>query len=239
MIYESDIEELEASIENFKRLEFNYKSNSSFDSQYQQWLTEAVDILEEIFGANNKFSANIINKSNAPYAFNMGGNVSKEVISDILGYLKAALKSAKRKKERQGLENDFQNSDPFVENSRIQQLKEIETEKYDLKKVLRICKELNVAKQNQSYLSIPLLTRSLIDHVPPIFDCNSFNEVTNNYGSKSFKESMKHLNKSSRKIADSFLHTQIRKRESLPNFTQVNFSSDLDVLLGEIIRILN
>lgn len=37
----------------------------------------------------------------------------------------------------------------------------------------------------------------------------------------------------------SLLHQQIRKREVVPNRTQVNFSNDLDVLLGEIIRKLS
>jgi hypothetical protein len=83
------------------------------------------------------------------------------------------------------------------------------------------------------------LTRALLDHVPPIFLCAKFSEVANNYaGSKSFKESMKHLENSSRKIADQYLHTQIRQKESLPNITQVSFSNDIDVLLSEICRIL-
>ncbi len=48
---------------------------------------------------------------------------------------------------------------------------------------------------------------------------------------------MTNLENSSRKIADSYLHTRIRNKESLPNRTQVNFSNDMDVLLSEIIRI--
>jgi hypothetical protein len=46
------------------------------------------------------------------------------------------------------------------------------------------------------------------------------------------------LDKSSRKMADIYLHVQIRKKETLPNSTQVNYSSDLDLLLSEIIRII-
>jgi hypothetical protein len=48
---------------------------------------------------------------------------------------------------------------------------------------------------------------------------------------------MQHLDNSSRSIADAHLHTQIRSKESLPTQTQVNFTNDVDVLLGEIIRI--
>ena len=38
----------------------------------------------------------------------------------------------------------------------------------------------------------------------------------------------------SRFLADSYLHLRVRARESLPNSTQVDFRSELDVLLGEI-----
>ena len=88
-------------------------------------------------------------------------------------------------------------------------------------------------------LSIIMLTRALIDHVPPIFEYKSFNEVANNYsGTKSFKESMERLNASSRKIADQHLHTPIRKSESIPTMNQADFSNDVDVLLAEVYRIL-
>ena len=47
---------------------------------------------------------------------------------------------------------------------------------------------------------------------------------------------MGHLDKALRKIADSYLHLPIRRKEILPNQNQVNFSADLDVLLAEIVR---
>lgn len=63
---------------------------------------------------------------------------------------------------------------------------------------------------------------------------------TNNYSSpgrsRSFKESMEHLNKSMRKISDRIVHSQITKSETLPNETQVDCRRDLDVLLEEIVR---
>jgi hypothetical protein len=48
---------------------------------------------------------------------------------------------------------------------------------------------------------------------------------------------MLNLNNSLRKIADSYLHQPIRKKETLPNKTQINFKNDMDVLFAEIIRI--
>ena len=80
----------------------------------------------------------------------------------------------------------------------------------------------------------------LIDHIPPIFGCGNFSEVSNNYrGSKSFKQSMKHLQNSARSIGDAHLHTQIRNKETLPTLAQVNFHNDIDVLLSEIVRLQN
>lgn len=127
----------------------------------------------------------------------------------------------------------------FVDPERIEQLQKIGKEKFDLSKLIRKCEELNISYSTKSYFSVGMLTRAITDHIPPIFNKNSFSEVAGGYGTKSFKDSMIHLDKSSRKIADSFLHTHIRRKETLPTKTQVNFSSDLDVLLGEIIRILH
>lgn len=128
----------------------------------------------------------------------------------------------------------------YVHQSRINELAAIDSKKFDLKKLIQFCHELNSAHSGDNLFSIIMLCRAIIDHVPPIFGMNSFNEVANNYaGTSTFKKSMERLNSSSRQIADLHLHTQIRNSEVLPNITQVNFSNDLDVLLSEIVRLLN
>lgn len=127
---------------------------------------------------------------------------------------------------------------PYVDQSRIEQLRNIKSEDYDLTRLIAQCEELNDASNRGNSYSVILLVRAIIDHIPPIFGKKNFKEVANNYGSKSFKESMDRLENSSRKIADSSIHQQIRRKESLPNKTLVNFSNDLDVLLAEVVRIL-
>lgn len=82
-----------------------------------------------------------------------------------------------------------------------------------------------------------MIVRAIIDHIPPVFGKSNFAEVCGGYGTKSFRDSMNNLDKSSRKIADAYLHTPIRAKEVLPNRTQVNFKHDLDVLLQEIERV--
>jgi hypothetical protein len=127
----------------------------------------------------------------------------------------------------------------YIDSNRIDELRAIQTANFDLSKLIRLCEELNLCRDSDCFFSVIMLTRSIIDHVPPIFGCSKFPEVANNFaGSKSFRESMQHLENSSRKIADQHLHCQIRKSETIPTFTQVNFSNDLDVLLAEIVRLL-
>jgi hypothetical protein len=109
---------------------------------------------------------------------------------------------------------------------------------FDLDRLVRLCEEMNTCYKHSAYHGVIMLTRAILDHVPPLFGTKNFTEVANNYsGSKSFREAMEHLSNGARKIADAHLHVQIRPSESLPNATQVDFSQYLDVLLAEIIRI--
>lgn len=126
----------------------------------------------------------------------------------------------------------------YIHEARIAELKSIKNCDFDLSRLIKYCEELNIAFSCECYLSTAMLVRAIIDHIPPIFGKNTFTEVANNHGSKSFKDSMKNLDNSSRKISDSHLHTQMRKKEVLPNSNQVDFSNDLDVLLAEIYRVL-
>ena len=127
----------------------------------------------------------------------------------------------------------------YIHPDRMKELRQVSSDKFDLCKLVRLCEELNECYRTSSILAIILLTRALIDHVPPLLGFTSFNEVANNYaGIKSFKERIDRLNTSSRKIADQHLHTPIRKSESIPTMNQADFSNDIDVLLAEIYRIL-
>ncbi len=128
----------------------------------------------------------------------------------------------------------------YVDHGRITELAEVQSNDFDLKKLVALCGEINAAHKSGSKHSTVMLVRAIIDHVPPIFACSNFKEVANNYsgGGASFKSSMAVLDKTSRKIADRHLHTHVRKKETLPTVTQVDFSNDLDVLLSEVVRVL-
>ena len=126
----------------------------------------------------------------------------------------------------------------FIADSRIDELRKLSSPDFDFQKLIRLCEELNSSYNNGNYYATAMLTRGVLDHVPPLFGKSSFAEVANNYGGggRSFKETMHHLENSARKIGDMHLHVPIRKSETLPTPQQVYCASQLDVLLSEIVR---
>lgn len=152
----------------------------------------------------------------------------KNITDEILGDIEFGHESIAEKR----ITEEF-----FVNPYRIKELEEINNEQFDFSRLLQFCSEINDNFSRGNYLSVAMIGRSIINHVPPLFNQETFNQVANNYGSKSFKIAMNHLNITMRSIADSYLHDTIRKKESIPNSNQVNFSQDLDVLLSEIIRL--
>ncbi len=134
---------------------------------------------------------------------------------------------------------ESQDTSKYVNPKRIKELKELKSKKIDFSRLIAILKEINICSKNNLKFAIPPLVRSVIDQVPPIFGKQNFSEISGNYGTRSFRESMKILDDASRKIADSYLHTHIRISESsLPNETQIDFKNSLDVLLQEIVNII-
>ncbi len=127
-------------------------------------------------------------------------------------------------------------TDLYVSTERITEISKIENPDFDFTKLIAMLKELNLAYQNEMTLTISFLIRAIKDHVPPIFNEPDFNSVANSR-TKSVKANFLNLQQSLKNIADANIHQPIRKKESLPNLTQVNFKNDLDVLLQEIVRI--
>lgn len=125
----------------------------------------------------------------------------------------------------------------LIADSRLNELRALVSAVFDFRKLVRICEELNIAFREDCYFATAMLTRALLDHVPPLFGKKTFDEVASNHGGRSFKGTMQHLQNASRNVADGHLHQQIRKSEALPTAQQVNCGQQLDALLEEIVRI--
>lgn len=144
------------------------------------------------------------------------------------------------KMQIKGEDEPFQYEGDYVSKNRIDELLEIESKDFDLLKLVQLCKEANIAYKNGCILSLSMIQRTMINHAPPIFGCENFTEVVNNYnGGRSFKQLMERLENSLRKVADYHVHQTIKKKEALPEMTQVDFKTEIDILLSEIIGILS
>jgi hypothetical protein len=130
-------------------------------------------------------------------------------------------------------------SDNFINQSRIEELKVIHHPDFDLCRLIKLCEEINFNYKHQNFLSVGMIGRTILNHIPPIFSFNTFDSVASNYGGKSFKNNMQLLNGYFKNTVDRYLHQTVRKKDSLPNITQIEFRQPLDVLLEEIICILD
>jgi hypothetical protein len=127
----------------------------------------------------------------------------------------------------------------FVAVSRIEAFRQLNGNVvYDLRKLIGLCEELNVAHSKGCWFSVAFLTRSLLDHVPPAFGYLSFAEVAGQYPGKSFKAAAVPLETFARKVADKHMHEPLSEHLALPNGTQVYAAPALDVVLGELERVL-
>ena len=126
----------------------------------------------------------------------------------------------------------------LIAPSRIAELKSCAPVNLDFTKLIRFCEEININHEKGCHLAVAMLTRAILDHVPPVFGHQKFEQVVANYaGGRSFRDAMTHLHEASRKVADAHLHMPMRASEVLPAPQQVNCGQQLDVLLAEIVRI--
>jgi hypothetical protein len=158
----------------------------------------------------------------------LGEEVTKKYLENDFGW----------KKKEEKVDNILMLKKQYINIERIEQLKELKSEYFDFKKLVRICEEINITYNLDCFYAVGNLLRSTLDHIAPILGHKTFKEVANNYaGSKSFKDAMQTLENSLRKISDGFLHLPIRKSEVLPTINQVEYIALKDLLIAEIVRV--
>ena len=211
------------------------KKIKSSNWSYQVWFSETANILELIFDKYEVKKKQLENVFKRP-GYNILG-INLEIVSKECNELIDGFINTLKIEDEIDIPNTSENEN-YVSQQRIKELSSIKSDKFDFSKLIALCNEINVNHKNRNFFSIAILVRAIMDHVPPIFEKRTFNEVANNLSVKSMKKNFLHLQSSMRNIADGFLHQGIRNKEVLPSETQVDFKADLDTLLSEIIRIM-
>ena len=133
-----------------------------------------------------------------------------------------------------------QSTSPYINLTRIEALKGIKNTEFDCTRLICMCEELNECATRGNAHAVIMLTRAILDHVPPVFGFKRFKEVASNYGGggSSFKKSVDRLENQSKKVADRLLHMPLRDKEVAPNMDEVSFKSEIETLLAEFCRLL-
>ena len=204
--------------------------SSRDEASFKRLRIEAKTILDLALGRANNFSLNL--------HFSPSASSSLAAVQECRGLIQGAVNHIRRGAAIATQPSSLSKAQ-FVDLSRLAALRAAKSPQWDLTRLIRLCEELNVAYSNDCFMSVAMLVRTILDHVPPLLGKQNFADVANNYtGPSSFKKSMQNLQLSLRDIADAHLHVPIRQKEVLPTGQQVDFHKDLDVLLGEIVRTL-
>jgi hypothetical protein len=128
----------------------------------------------------------------------------------------------------------------YISPARLNELKNIQNTSFDCTRLISMCEELNECASRENAHAVIMLTRAILDHIPPAFQFEKFSDVAAQYkgGGKSFRESIERLEKQARKVADRLLHMPIRAREVAPTMHEVSFVSETETLLAEFCRIM-
>lgn len=206
------------------------------EAEFKRLAVEAKSILDSELGRLNDFSTNLFHAINSGSGGFLGGP-SLASVKSARAIVEGGINHIRRQPGTG--KSPLQRKPSYVDPSRLAELRAKVSLTFDLKRLVRLIEELNIAYENDCHMATAMLVRAIADHVPPIFACKTFGELANNYqGSKSFKGSMQRLDQSLRNIADAHLHVQIRPTEVLPTAPQADFRADLDVLLSEVVRVV-
>ena len=199
-------------------------------------MLDAKSILDDKLGRANDHSIKLVSTGNYPKG--MYGGLTFSTVETAMEVVRSGVRAIERKRYQPP--QSPSGTKPYVDRQRMAALQAISGKQWDFTRLLELCREINVAAANGCHITTAMLLRTILNHVPPVLGFKTFAQVANNYGdaeAKSFKASMQRLEGSLRNIADMHLHTRIRQREDLPTFVQVDFAAELDILLGEVIRV--
>ncbi len=123
----------------------------------------------------------------------------------------------------------------FIDTARIQEIEGLKHQ-FDFARLVQYCKEINDNYARGNYLSVGILCRAVINHIPPVFNSTNFSQVVAGCKMSSGKKNLERLSGAMKDIADGINHDHISKKETLPNSTTVNFRPEFDVLLSYLIK---
>ena len=126
------------------------------------------------------------------------------------------------------------NSPYIVDTSVIERLSISHSARFGTAFLVRLCKEINSCFSHGNIVATALTMRTVLNHVPPVFGYNNFQEVVA-HSKRSDKDSLTHLEDGLRKIADSLGHRTISNTSLYPSAAQVEpYKPQFELLLNMV-----
>lgn len=123
----------------------------------------------------------------------------------------------------------------IVDSSMIERLTQTSSSTVDVQFLIKLCKEINSCFAHGNIVATALLMRTVLNYVPPVFDCDTFEQVVASIG-RSLKDSFGHLENGLRKIADFHAHRRIGGGDFYPSAAQVEpYKPQFELLLQEVL----
>lgn len=233
-----------AQVESIESRARHTRESISFSSEdettFRALITDVLSIYDLAMGPNHRYGRELVQWVNSHMGGVFGSSLSLVAVQGAHKLILAALRQIQR---LQAVPMSSTNPPPqpsrapYVSPIRLDELRALPKGKWDLTRLIRMVEELNDAYERGNFVTVTMLVRAIKDHVPPVFSATNFAGVFNS-SSKSVKGNLERLENSLKHIADGQLHSHIRNSEVLPTDVQVDFRNDLDVLLGEVVRMV-
>ena len=126
----------------------------------------------------------------------------------------------------------------FINIDTLKKLKKFnEDKKYIFERLIQFCDEINQNWKNKNYLSVGLLARAIMHHIPSLFGHETFEIFCNNYkfSSISIKKIIKNLHDSQKHISDLINHETAKHSNKIINEQLVDCRREVNALLQELI----
>ncbi|HYU31020.1 MAG TPA: hypothetical protein VEW48_02575 [Thermoanaerobaculia bacterium] len=170
------------------------RGGSENSPEFKRWQRDSRVVLERFFGRDDTHVLEFGDLYFGLTAFSDDTPEEEfvEAFNRSLERAAAFLESVIAEVEEFGLEASGhqppQGTTSFIAPERLSALRAAPATTFDLSRLVRIAEEIDASYRQGAYHAVAALTRALLDHVPPLFNCRSFAEVANNYGgTKSFR----------------------------------------------------
>lgn len=213
-------------------------------AQIRSRMFEALHIVNEELGAVSPISGRVFDLSQQ-----MGRGHPGPLMSEAAETIDVAVLALERNAQRPsalpiGGNSLFTDGTPsehehYVSRDHIRELRTLQQiPNFDVRRLDCLLGELNSAWENKNWLTVPILVRTIVDFVAPLFGSKDFEQVVANWQGPSEKKILQTLVVVGKNAGNIATHRQIDTQSTMPVSQQADFRPAMAHLLEQVITAL-